>query len=121
MPKPKFDTNKNHTSSPSNHSPVQQQSPQNSHQTPHLVLNQINGTVSVAGGTGQDGARQILTSTNGQAIELKLQSPMDDLGLSGALSKQIPIKVIQTVPLQSVQTDASGQQTVVREVTINDS
>ncbi|CAG5098941.1 Oidioi.mRNA.OKI2018_I69.XSR.g16107.t2.cds [Oikopleura dioica] len=122
MPKPKFDTNKNHTSSPSNHSPVQQQSPQNSHQTPHLVLNQINGTVSVAGSTGQESARQILTNANGQAIELKLQSPMDDLGLSNAISKQIPIKVIQTVPLQSVQTtDASGQQTVVREVTINDS
>ena len=115
MPKPKFDSNKNHM----NAQPHQQlaiQQTQNG--SAHLVLNQVDGTVSLAGGNGQETTRQIITNSNGQAIELKLQSPMDELGLS----KQIPIKVLQTVPsvqLQSVQTD--GQQTVVREVTINDS
>lgn len=116
MPKPKFDTNKNHCTQP--HQQLSIQQTQNG--PAHLVLNQVDGTVSLAGGNGQETTRQIITNSNGQAIELKLQSPMDELGLS----KQIPIKVLQTVPsvqLQSVQTDTSGQQTVVREVTINDS
>jgi len=117
MPKPKFDTNKNHHPQP--HQQLSIQQTQNG--PAHLVLNQVDGTVSLAGGNGQETTRQIITNSNGQAIELKLQSPMDELGLS----KQIPIKVLQTVPsvqLQSVQTDTStGQQTVVREVTINDS